>query len=79
LAPPKTWQQWRDIANFFTRDTDGDGKTDFWGTATIGTFSEEWMAHVLPAGSPGVILDKDGQVIIENEAHKKALEFYISP
>ncbi|MGO7287916.1 ABC transporter substrate-binding protein, partial [Rhizobium ruizarguesonis] len=29
LAPPKTWQQWRDIAKFFTRDTDGDGKTDF--------------------------------------------------
>ncbi|RFC00698.1 sugar ABC transporter substrate-binding protein [Rhizobium leguminosarum bv. trifolii] len=79
LAPPKTWQQWRDIAKFFTRDTDGDGKTDFWGTDTIGTFSEEWMAHVLQAGSPGVILDKDGKVIIDNDAHKKALEFYIAP
>ncbi|MBP2237263.1 ABC-type glycerol-3-phosphate transport system substrate-binding protein [Sinorhizobium kostiense] len=79
LAPPKTWQQWRDMAKFFTRDTDGDGKTDFWGTDTIGTFSEEWMAHVLQAGSPGVILDKDGKVIIDNEAHKKALEFYIAP
>ncbi|NTA13986.1 ABC transporter substrate-binding protein [Agrobacterium tumefaciens] len=79
LAPPETWQQWRDIAKFFTRDTDGDGKTDFWGTDTIGTFSEEWMAHVLQAGSPGVILDKDGQVIIDNDAHKKALEFYIAP
>ncbi len=79
LAPPKTWQQWRDIAKFFTRDTDGDGKIDFWGTDTIGTFSEEWMAHVLQAGSPGVILDKDGQVIIDNDAHKKALEFYIAP
>ncbi|OAP35066.1 sugar ABC transporter substrate-binding protein [Sinorhizobium glycinis] len=79
LAPPKTWQQWRDIAKFFTRDTDSDGKVDFWGTDTIGTFSEEWMAHVLQAGSPGVILDKDGKVIIDNEAHKKALEFYIAP
>ncbi|MBX5174246.1 sugar ABC transporter substrate-binding protein [Rhizobium sp. NZLR1b] len=79
LAPPKSWRQWRDIAKFFTRDTDGDGKTDFWGTDTIGTFSEEWMAHVLQAGSPGVILDKDGKVIIDNEAHKKALEFYIAP
>ncbi|MBX4951317.1 sugar ABC transporter substrate-binding protein [Rhizobium binae] len=79
LAPPKTWQQWRDMAKFFTRDTDGDSKVDFWGTDTIGTFSEEWMAHVLQAGSPGVILDKDGNVIIDNEAHKKALEFYIAP
>lgn len=79
LAPPTTWQQWRDIAKFFTRDTDGDGKVDFWGTNTIGTFSEEWMAHVLQAGSPGVILDKDSNVIIDNEAHRKALEFYIAP
>lgn len=79
LTPPATWQQWRDIAKFFTRDTDGDGKIDFWGTDTIGTFAEEWMAHVLQAGSPGVVLDKDGTVIIDNEAHKKALEFYIAP
>lgn len=79
LAPPKTWQHWRDIAKFFTRDTDGDGKNDFWGTDTIGTFPEEWMAHVLQAGSPGVVLDKQGQVIIDNDAHKKALEFYIAP
>ncbi len=79
LAPPETWQQWRDIAKFFTRDTDSNGKPDFWGTDTIGIFPEEWMAHVLQAGSPGVILDKDGQVIINDEAHKKALEFYIAP
>lgn len=79
LAAPKTWQQWRDVAKFFTRDTNGDGKIDFWGTNTIGTFAEEWMAHVLQAGSPGVILDKDGKVIIDNEAHKKALDFYIAP
>lgn len=79
LAPPTTWQQWRDVAKFFTRDTNGDGKNDFWGTDTIGTFPEEWMAHVLQAGSPGVILDNQGQVIIDNEAHRKALEFYIAP
>ena len=79
LAPPKTWQEWRDMAKFFTRSTKGDGTIDFWGTDTIGTFAEEWMAHVLQAGSPGVILDRDGNVIIDNEAHRKALEFYIAP
>ena len=79
LAPPATWQQWRDIAKFFTRSSKGDGKIDFWGTDTIGMFSEEWMAHVLQAGSPGVILDKDGKVIIDNAAHKAALDFYIAP
>ena len=79
LAPPATWQQWRDIAKFFTRSSKGDGKIDFWGTDTIGMFSEEWMAHVLQAGSPGVILDQDGKVIIDNAAHKAALDFYIAP
>jgi ABC-type glycerol-3-phosphate transport system substrate-binding protein len=79
LAPPATWQQWRDIAKFFTRSTKGDGKTDFWGTDVIGMFAEEWMAHVLQAGSPGVILDQNGKVIIDNAAHKAALDFYIAP
>ena len=79
LAAPKTWQQWRDMASFFTRSSKNDGKIDFWGTDTIGMFAEEWMAEVLQAGSPGVVLDKDGKVIIDNDAHKKALAFYIAP
>jgi multiple sugar transport system substrate-binding protein len=33
LVPPETWDQLVDIAEFFTRDTDGDGKVDFWGYA----------------------------------------------
>ena len=32
LAFPKTWKQYRDVAEFFTRDTDGDGEIDLWGT-----------------------------------------------
>ncbi|MDE0304738.1 MAG: sugar ABC transporter substrate-binding protein [Albidovulum sp.] len=79
LTPPATWGQWRDMAKFFTRDTDGDGKADLYGTATIGMFSEEWMAHVLQAGSPGVILDDEGSVILDNDAHAAALEFYRAP
>ena len=31
LQPPRTLGEMRDIANFFTRDTDGDGTTDLWG------------------------------------------------
>lgn len=76
LAPPKTWEQYRDVAIFFTQDTDGDGKTDLFGTDTKGANPEEWMAHVLQAGSPGVVLDGDGNVIVDNEAHLKALQFY---
>jgi ABC-type glycerol-3-phosphate transport system substrate-binding protein len=72
LAPPATWEQWRDMARFFTTG-------DMHGTATVGLFSEEWMAHVLQAGSPGVILDDAGNVILDNDAHVEALEFYRAP
>jgi len=34
LGPPETWDQFMDICEFFTRDTDGDGKIDFWGNST---------------------------------------------
>lgn len=72
LAPPATWQQWRDMAKFFTKD-------GMYGTNVIGATSEEWMAEVLQAGSPGVILDAAGNVILDNQAHIDALEFYRAP
>ncbi|MBL8593913.1 MAG: extracellular solute-binding protein, partial [Devosia sp.] len=72
LAPPATWQQWRDMAKFFTKD-------GMFGTNVIGATSEEWMAEVLQAGSPGVILDAEGKVILDNQAHIDALEFYRAP
>jgi len=72
LAPPANWQQWRDMAKFFTKD-------GMFGTDVIGATSEEWMAEVLQAGSPGVILDDAGQVILDNQAHIDALENYRAP
>ncbi|CAN7278318.1 sugar ABC transporter substrate-binding protein [Devosia sp. LjRoot16] len=72
LVPPANWQQWRDMAKFFTRD-------GMFGTDVIGATSEEWMAEVLQAGSPGVILDDAGQVILDNQAHLDALQNYRAP
>lgn len=77
LKPPKTWQEFIDTAVFFTRDTNDDGEIDFYGTDVKGGVETEWLAHVLQAGSPGVVLDSDGNIIINNEAHIKALQFYI--
>jgi multiple sugar transport system substrate-binding protein len=31
LAIPKTWDEWADMAEFFHRDTDGDGEIDLYG------------------------------------------------
>ena len=71
LAPPRSWRQFEDAAVFFTQD-----KTGLYGTDVIGADPEEWMAEVLQAGSPGVVLDDKGSVIIDNAAHLKALTFY---
>lgn len=76
LAPPTDWQQFQDMAAFFTQDTDGDGKTDLYGTDVKGAVETEWLAHVAQAGSPGMVLDEDGNVIIDNAEHLAALDFY---
>jgi len=58
LAPPATWQEFTDMAMFFTRDNDGDGEIDMYGTDVKGGVADfEWMIAVLQAGSPGVVLD----------------------
>jgi ABC-type glycerol-3-phosphate transport system substrate-binding protein len=79
LAAPTTWEEYRDIAAFFTRDTDGDGATDLYGTDVKGAVETEWLATVLQAGADGMVLDADGNVIINDSAHKAALDFYVAP
>lgn len=69
LTPPATWDQFTDVARFFTRD-------GLYGTDVKGAVETEWLAHVLQAGSDGVVLDADGAVIIDNQAHADALAFY---
>lgn len=70
LAAPKTWKQYQDISAFFTKD-------GMYGTDVKGAVETEWLAHVLQAGSP-MVLDKDNNVVIDNAAHKEALDFYVS-
>jgi multiple sugar transport system substrate-binding protein len=70
LAAPTTWEQYRDIAEFFTKD-------GMFGTDVKGAVETEYLAHVLQAGSP-MVLDADNNVIIDNAAHKEALDFYVS-
>ncbi|PTA47835.1 sugar ABC transporter substrate-binding protein [Micromonospora sp. RP3T] len=71
LAPPTTWQQFTDIAVFFTRP-----EQKLYGTDVKGAVETEWLAHVLQAGSPGVVLDDNGGVIVDNAQHLAALTFY---
>jgi multiple sugar transport system substrate-binding protein len=75
LMPPATWQEFTDAARFFTRPASG-GKKALYGTDVKGAVETEYLAHVLQAGSPGVVLDDSGNVIIDNAAHLQALTFY---
>lgn len=79
LVPPTTWDEYRDVAQFFTRDSDGDGALDLYGTDVKGAVETEWLATVLQAGAEGTVLDADGNVIIDDAAHKAALDFYVAP
>ncbi len=76
LEVPKTWQEYIDVAKFFTRDTDGDGNLDLYGTDVKGVYPEEWEAMVFQAGSDGIVYDNEGNLIIDNQAHVDALDFY---
>jgi ABC-type glycerol-3-phosphate transport system substrate-binding protein len=69
LAAPTTWKQYQDIAEFFTKD-------GMYGTDVKGGVETEWLAHVLQAGSP-MVLDQNNNVVIDNAAHKEALDFYV--
>ena len=72
LAPPATWRQFTDVAQFFTRK-------GLYGTDVKGGVETEWLAHVLQAGSPGVVLDDSGNVIIDNRAAPGGLDVLCRP
>lgn len=79
LAPPTTWEQYADVAEFFTRDTDSDGEIDLYGTDVKGAVETEWLATVSQAGESQMVLDPaTGEVTIDSAAHLEALDYYTS-
>lgn len=79
LAAPTTWEEYRDVAEFFTRDTDGDGTVDLYGTDVKGAVETEWLATVSQAGEETMVLDAaTREVTIDSAAHQEALDFYVS-
>ncbi|MDO5035175.1 MAG: sugar ABC transporter substrate-binding protein [Actinomycetaceae bacterium] len=79
LTPPATWEEYMEVAKFFTQDTDGDGSFDLYGTDVKGAVETEWLALILQAGAKDMVLDADGNVTINDEFHKAALDAYIAP
>jgi multiple sugar transport system substrate-binding protein len=80
LAPPGTWDQFRDSCEFFTRDTNGDGKIDFWGTTAAYTFGIAWdnyadrVESFLPSKDTNWWFDKNWNPIFNNEKGLQSLD-----
>ena len=79
LKPPATWQEYRDVAKFFTRDTDADGVIDLYGTAVFGMNNGDSVAsrldHAAQAGAKPLVVDQDGNVLVNTKPYVDALEF----
>ncbi|MDF2883998.1 MAG: transporter substrate-binding protein [Clostridiaceae bacterium] len=79
LNPPKNWKEYRDIAKFFTRDTNKDGKIDIYGTSVFGANDGDsvcsWLDHSLQAGAKPVVVDEKGEVLINKKPYVEALQF----
>lgn len=79
LAPPATWQEYRDVAKFFTRDTDGDGEIDLYGTGIFGKTDGDtaccWLEQSVQAGASPVVLGDNGEVLVNQQPYVDALTF----
>ncbi|KRF06878.1 ABC transporter substrate-binding protein [Paenibacillus sp. Soil766] len=79
LKPPTNWQQYRDVAKFFTRDTDNDGKIEQYGTGILGMNNGDsvasWLDHAAQAGAKPLVVGKDNKALVNSEPYVKALEF----
>ncbi|MCS6908151.1 MAG: sugar ABC transporter substrate-binding protein [Anaerolineales bacterium] len=79
LALPATIEEYVELAKFMTRDTNGDGQIDFYGSSMMGLRPDpttmEFLNYLYSAG--GRIYDENWNVTINNEAGVKALSLYV--
>ncbi len=69
---PKTWEEFRKLSKLLTRDTDGDGVIDRWGT----NFNvNEWQFINLLYQAGGEIVDAAGNPALNSPAGVEALSF----
>lgn len=72
---PKTWQEFRLICKQLTKDTDGDGQRDVWGT---GGGVNSWLFGCMLLQKGGDFLhEKDKKVLVNSRAGVEALEYLI--
>ena len=74
LAPPKTFDEMRDVANFFTRPDE-----NLYGLVANGArgpaVAQDWMEYM--RGFGGQIVDTNGNVMVDSDAALESLEFFV--
>ncbi len=78
LKVPETWDEyWKQVA-FFTRDQDGDGERDFFGTVIQGQrgdcISMQWANYLYSQG--GRYHDENWNPLLDSPEAIRAMEFY---
>lgn len=78
LKVPETWDEYWKQVQFFTRDSDGDGKRDLFGTVIQGQrgdcISMQWSNYLYSQG--GRFHDENWNPMLDSEAAIKAMEYY---
>ncbi|MCB1990834.1 MAG: sugar ABC transporter substrate-binding protein [Geminicoccaceae bacterium] len=78
LRVPETWDEYLQQVEFFTRDTDGDGKNDFFGVVNQGLrpdpIAMEWSNYLFANG--GRFHDESWQPMLDSPEAVKAVEDY---
>jgi len=78
LKVPTTWDEYQKQVEFFSRDTDGDGKIDFYGTVNQGQRGDcicmQWSNYLYANG--GQYHDKNWKATFNSDAGIKAVEDY---
>jgi multiple sugar transport system substrate-binding protein len=73
---PTKWEEFIEIGQKITKDTDGDGKPDRWGYGLIGKPIQCWKPFLVLAFQRGVeFLDDDGKLVYNSEAGVDAMRF----
>lgn len=78
LAPPKTFEQFLDIARFFTRDTNGDGQNDLFGTTVMGKNFPSLVGDITPylRGFGGDWIGQDFRPVVNRPESIAGIQFY---
>jgi ABC-type glycerol-3-phosphate transport system substrate-binding protein len=79
LTLPTSVPEYVELARFMTRDTNGDGEIDLYGSAMMGLrpdpISMEWLNYLYSLG--GRLYDENWNTVVSDEAGQQAITLYV--